>query len=209
MISRVEGKVVGTKNDGKETSIELKTVTGITYKINSTVSTIEQVENQNYLQNAEPLELFTSFHVREDQQQLFGFVTEEERDFFELLQTASGVGVRTAISALNKFQVDDLKDIIVRGDLTRLGEIPGLGKKGCQKVVLELQDKIGELPSRDLAGGTSTSNVGVLAELREALQTLGFQGDELNKMVTFGKSLLSENAELKIEALIEEVLKKR
>ena len=80
----------------------------------------------------------TSLVVREDALTLFGFAADDERDVFELLQTASGVGPRLALAMLAVFTPDALRRAVAAEDVTALTRVPGIGRKGAQRIVLEL-----------------------------------------------------------------------
>ena len=85
----------------------------------------------------------TSLLVREDSLTLFGFGTDDERNVFELLQTASGVGPRLALAMLAVHSPDALRKAVSSEDLNALTMVPGIGKKGAQRIVLELKDRLG------------------------------------------------------------------
>ena len=89
------------------------------------------------------LRLATSLVVREDSLTLFGFDTVAERDLFELVQTVSGVGPRLALAMLAVHAPDPLRTAIAGNDVTALTKVPGIGKKGAERIVLELKDKVG------------------------------------------------------------------
>ncbi len=88
--------------------------------------------------------LATSLVVREDSLTLYGFVDDDERQVFELLQTASGVGPRLAQAMLAVHSPDALRVAVATGDEKALTAVPGIGKKGAQKLLLELKDRLGE-----------------------------------------------------------------
>jgi Holliday junction DNA helicase RuvA len=85
----------------------------------------------------------TSLVVREDSLTLYGFTSDDERNVFELLQTASGVGPRLALAMLAVHSPDALRRAISTEDLTALTMVPGIGKKGAQRIVLEMKDRLG------------------------------------------------------------------
>jgi Holliday junction DNA helicase RuvA len=85
----------------------------------------------------------TSLVVREDSLTLFGFADDDERTVFELLQTASGVGPRLALAMLAVHTPNALRRAVATEDLTALTKVPGIGKKGAQRIVLELKDRLG------------------------------------------------------------------
>jgi Holliday junction DNA helicase RuvA len=90
--------------------------------------------------------LATSMVVREDSLTLYGFADDDEKQLFELLQTASGVGPRLAQAVLAVHSPDVVRRAVAGGDLATLTRVPGIGKKGAEKLVIELRDRIGPLP---------------------------------------------------------------
>ena len=85
----------------------------------------------------------TSLVVREDALTLYGFASDDERDVFELLQTASGIGPRLALAMLASFSPDGLRQAIAAEDVAALTRVPGIGRKGAQRIVLELAGRLG------------------------------------------------------------------
>jgi Holliday junction DNA helicase RuvA len=102
------------------------------------------------LRPGERARVATSLVVREDALTLFGFAADDERDVFELLQTASGVGPRLALAMLAVFTPDALRRAVAAEDVTALTRVPGIGRKGAQRIVLELAGRLG---SPGVAGG--------------------------------------------------------
>ena len=103
------------------------------------------------LRPGEQTTVFTSMVVREDSLTLYGFADDDERTLFEKLQTASGVGPRLALAILAVLSPDQVRLAVATEDLAALVTVPGIGKKGAQRIVLELKDRIGA-PSRAPAG---------------------------------------------------------
>jgi holliday junction DNA helicase RuvA len=95
------------------------------------------------LRTGERARVATSLLVREDSLTLFGFAGEDERNTFELLQTASGVGPRLALAMLAVFSPDALRRAVLAEDLAALMTVPGIGRKGAQRIVLELAGRLG------------------------------------------------------------------
>ena len=95
------------------------------------------------LRQGEQARLPTSMVVREDSLTLFGFADDDERTLFELLQTASGVGPKLAQAMLAVHGPDELRRAVAGDDLATLTKVPGIGRKGAQRIVLELKDRIG------------------------------------------------------------------
>jgi Holliday junction DNA helicase RuvA len=94
------------------------------------------------LRRGQPSRLATALVVREDSLTLFGFADDEERELFGLLQTVSGIGPRTALATLAVLAPDVLRRALVDGDLTTITRVPGIGRKGAERLVLELRDKV-------------------------------------------------------------------
>ncbi len=95
------------------------------------------------LRTGERARVATSLVVREDALTLYGFASDDERDVFELVQTASGVGPRLALAMLASFSPDGLRQAIAAEDVTSLTRVPGIGRKGAQRIVLELAGRLG------------------------------------------------------------------
>jgi Holliday junction DNA helicase RuvA len=117
--------------------------------------------------------LHTHLYVREDQLALYGFPSEDQRNLFRLLLGVSGVGPKVALAILGTFAVDDLRRAVVTEDADALTMVPGIGKRSAQKLMLELRPKL-DLPDAELPSSGS-----VVAEVREALEGLGYQAVEI------------------------------
>jgi len=102
------------------------------------------------LRTGEQARVATSLVVREDSLTLFGFADDDERAVFELLQTASGVGPRLALAMLAVHRPNSLRRAVTTGDVAALTKVPGIGKKGAQRIVLELKDRLGAPTDGDL-----------------------------------------------------------
>ncbi|MGD6750691.1 Holliday junction branch migration protein RuvA [Streptomyces sp. BH105] len=127
--------------------------------------------------------LATSLVVREDSLTLYGFADDDEKQTFELLQTASGVGPRLAQAMLAVHSPDALRRAVSTGDEKSLTAVPGIGKKGAQKLLLELKDRLGEpLGTGGPAIGTAVTN-GWREQLHAALIGLGYATREADEAV--------------------------
>ena len=125
------------------------------------------------LRRGEQARLATSLVVREDSLTLFGFADTEERDLFTLLQTVSGVGPRLALATLAVLDPDALRRALADGDATALTRVPGIGRKGAERMVLELRDKV-VAPAPAPAPSARASVGGPRDQVVEALLGLGF-----------------------------------
>lgn len=161
MIASVEGTVSALTPDGI-----VVTVGGVGLAVQTTAGTRAR------LRVGEDARLATSLVVREDSLTLYGFADDDERGLFELLQTASGVGPRLAQAVLTVHPPDAVRQALFTEDLTALMLVPGIGRKGAQRLVLELKDKPG------LAAGTHvvarTTSPGWRDTLVQALVGLGW-----------------------------------
>ncbi|MFG2939328.1 Holliday junction branch migration protein RuvA [Streptomyces sp. NPDC048282] len=134
------------------------------------------------LRMGQQTKLATSLVVREDSLTLYGFVDDDEKQVFELLQTASGVGPRLAQAMLAVHSPDALRRAVATGDEKALIAVPGIGKKGAQKLLLELKDRLGE-PIGAPAVGAPVSQ-GWRDQLHAALIGLGYATREAEEAVT-------------------------
>ena len=123
----------------------------------------------------QPAQLFTTLVVREDSLTLYGFLTDDERSTFELVQTVSGIGPRLALAMLAVHEPDGLRRAVATDDLVALCRVPGIGRKGAQRLVLELKDRLGppglvpEQASRSVASAADGRT-----QVRDALVGLGW-----------------------------------
>jgi Holliday junction DNA helicase RuvA len=127
--------------------------------------------------------LVTTLVVREDSLTLYGFADDDERAIFTMLQTVSGVGPRLALTMLAIHAPDGLRRAIGSGDLVALTKVPGIGKKGAERIVLELRDKIG-IPSGVASSGARrpvATDGG--AQVRDALVGLGWSSRQADDAV--------------------------
>ena len=134
------------------------------------------------LRTGRPAKLATSLVVREDSLTLYGFADDDERQVFELLQTASGVGPRLAQAMLAVHTPDALRRAVSTGDEKALIAVPGIGKKGAQKLLLELKDRLGEPVGAPAIGAPVTQSW--RDQLHAALIGLGYATREAEEAVT-------------------------
>jgi Holliday junction DNA helicase RuvA len=111
--------------------------------------------------------------VREEALQLYGFRNVRERAFFLWLIAVSGVGPKVALAVLSGYPVDELELAVARDDFKKFESIPGIGKKLAQRLVVELRDKVGELPPAAVGGAGGPSQSDAFLAARSALQNLG------------------------------------
>ncbi|WGW13832.1 Holliday junction branch migration protein RuvA [Saxibacter everestensis] len=148
--------------------------------------------------------LSTSLVVREDSLTLYGFSDDDARDVFETLQTISGVGPRLALAMLAVHAPDGLRRAVIDGNLTELMKVPGVGKKGAQRIVLELGDKLGIPRGIGLPGVQTAMPSAKEEQIIDALIGLGWnqkQAAEATKTVVDGAG------EESVAVLLKEALK--
>jgi holliday junction DNA helicase RuvA len=132
MIAHLRGTVAGIAPDGAVIEVG-----GVGMRVQCTPGTLATLKQGEHAQVA------TSLVVREDSLTLYGFGSDDERNVFELLQTASGVGPRLALAMLAVHSPDALRRAVATEDLGTLTMVPGIGKKGAERIVLELRDRLG------------------------------------------------------------------
>jgi holliday junction DNA helicase RuvA len=127
------------------------------------------------------IQLFTSLVVREDSLTLFGFVNEESRSLFELVQTVSGIGPKVALSILGALTPEDLSRAIAQEDIGAIEKVPGIGRKGAQRMILELKGKLSDLSHAQLYKGHQPA---WREQLSSALVSLGFSPKESDNAIS-------------------------
>jgi Holliday junction DNA helicase RuvA len=163
VISSVRGPVLSIALD--HAVIE---VGGLGFAVLATPTTLAS------LRRGDEAQLFTALIVREDSLTLFGFTDPDARQLFGLLLTVSGIGPKIALATLAVLEPDKLRGALAEGNTSMLTQVPGIGRKGAERLIIELRDKVGALTS-----GLPGPEVGpdaelVRAQVNEALLGLGF-----------------------------------
>lgn len=171
MISQVRGPVVTVGLDHAVVEVG-----GVGLAVRATPSTLAT------LRRGEEATLATSLVVREDSLTLFGFPDPEARELFELLQTVSGVGPRLALAALAVLEPAALCAAIGSGDVAVLTRVPGIGRKGAERLVIELRDKVGAIGQAAPAAQPAAAG-GLRSAVVEALVGLGFAAKQSEQAV--------------------------
>jgi Holliday junction DNA helicase RuvA len=168
MIAMVSGDAVAVTDD----SIVLL-VGGVGLQILAPVTLLAEIRV------GQSVTVHTSLVVREDSLTLFGFANANDRGVFEQLQSVSGVGPRTALAALTVFSAAELSDVVVRGDERALMKIPGIGRKGAQRLILELSGKLVVTSDEQRPpNGFGANNAGWYEQVRQGLVSLGWSAKE-------------------------------
>lgn len=178
MIASVTGQVLTLRLD----SVVVQ-VGGVGLLLQATPATLAQ------LRPGQEASLATSLVVREDSLTLFGFADADERDTFEAVQTVSGIGPRLALAMLAVHTPDGLRRAVATQDLTALTKVPGIGRKGAQRIVLELTDRLGAPVSASIDLVPAARATGPAADeawrqqVTEALIGLGWQARQASDAV--------------------------
>ena len=159
MIAHLNGTVAGVSPDGAVIDVG-----GVGLRVQCTPDTLAT------LRTGERARVATSLVVREDSLTLFGFGSEDERNVFELIQTASGVGPRLALAMLAVHSPDALRRAVAAEDLNALTLVPGIGKKGAQRIVLELKDRLGA-PGDVVGNGSAPAPRAAATSWRDQVQS--------------------------------------
>lgn len=183
MIGFLRGRIAD-----KQLNTLIVDVQGVGYEVHVPLSTFYDAGEQG----AE-ITLRIHTHVREDALQLYGFLTELERQLFERLISVSGIGPKLAIAVLSGMDSRDLLACVQRGDVARLTGIPGIGRKTAERIVLELRDRLAQLPGAapvDVAPVNGADRV--RGDLLSALQNLGYHRPQAEKAVDATLQTMSE-----------------
>lgn len=194
MISLISGVVRSIATD--KVIVE---VSGVGLAVSVTTQTSSQ------LNIGVPVQLFTTLIVREDALTLFGFLDEESRSTFELVQTVTGIGPKVALAIMGSHSPQTLAAAIAQEDISAIEKVPGIGRKGAQRLILELKGKISDFGS----GHKSSHHQPIWREqLTAALVSLGFTAKDSDSAIN---SVIAEYGETGIEPTeveLSELLKK-
>lgn len=196
MIAKLSGKLIH-----KSPEYSIIDVNGVGYRVFTPFSTfyeLPDIENQ--------VTLHTYTNVREDALQLFGFLTTDEKEIFQLLISVSGIGPKLAVNILSGITPEELKGALLNGNLVRLTAIPGIGKKTAERMVLELKDKVLKLHKEKpgvQAKPVLTSDE-VLEDAISALVNLGYKRPQAEGAL---EKVKKDNPDSDIEEMIKGALK--
>ncbi|ALX04988.1 Holliday junction branch migration protein RuvA [Aeromicrobium erythreum] len=171
MIAHVRGQVAALSLDSAVIDVG-----GLGHLVHCTPGTIAR------LRLGEQAQLATTLVVREDSLTLYGFADADERDMFLLVQTASGIGPKVALAMLAVLAPDRLRRAIAESDHAVLTSVPGIGRKGAERIVVELKDRVGPAPVAT-SGGTGGDGEPWRAQVLEALQSLGWSARDAERAI--------------------------
>jgi Holliday junction DNA helicase RuvA len=171
-------------------------VAGVGYLVRCTPATIAG------LRLGSEAQVFTTLVVREDSMTVYGFASADERDMFELVQTASGIGPKVALAMLSVHQPDALRSAIAQSDLAALTTVPGIGRKGAERIVVELKDRVG------LATGAAPTGAPAWREqVHEALLGLGWGARDAESAVDSVAANVPDGEAPDVSALLRDALR--
>ena len=146
-------------------------ISGVGYKVSIPKRLITKLSEKN-----KEAFLYIHTHVKEDTLELYGFLSKEDLNLFELLISVSGIGPKTALLIMDKGE-KDIRDAIISSDVDFFTGIPRIGRKNAQKIIIELKSKIGSLIELDLSGKME----GKTKDIIDALLGMGFKRFEITK----------------------------
>lgn len=177
MYDYLKGKITSKQlNSYRGTYIVVET-NNIGYLISTNKRTIEKIE-----ESEKEYKIYVSLAHKEDSMSLTGFLTKEERDIYNILQSVSGIGIKMALGILDEFSITELIDIMITQDFKELSRAKGIGAKVAQKIILELKDKLinwSNVTPLDVSDIKTTDvNQEAIIEVQSVLISLGYSANE-------------------------------
>lgn len=191
MIGFLTGKIISKK----PTQILLD-VNGVGYSVNISITTFEKLGGENSTAS-----LYTFLSVKEDALDLYGFSTEAEKEMFRLLISVSGIGPKLAQSILSGIQIEELKEALQVGNISRLVAIPGIGRKTAERMLIELRDKVEKLAEEFIE--VTNAKFAIKNDAVSALTSLGYNSKTAEKVV---RDILEKTPDATIEDLVKNSL---
>ena len=195
MLAYIEGRVL----ERTENSCVLVTAGGVGYEVFLPEHALASLPAQGGMAS-----FFTSFIVREDAQELFGFPSWDERQTFVLLRGINRVGARTALAILSQYRPDDLRRIVADDDAAALTRVPGIGKKTAQQIFLELKYKLKPGDGPVSLTSTAVQKPSVFRDALTGLTNLGYDEDKAGQVL---KDVLEKDPDLEVGEALRAALK--
>ena len=175
MIARLSGTLVS-----KQPPTLVIDVNGVGYEVEAPLSVFYDLP-----ESGQPVVLLTHLSVSDTAHTLYGFASEAERTLFRQLLKISGIGAKLALTILSGASGAELAQYVADRDTASLTRLPGIGKKTAERIIIELRDKLGDLPEQagGLPGGGVAAGGSAAAEARNALAALGYKPQEASRMV--------------------------
>jgi Holliday junction DNA helicase RuvA len=202
MIERLRGTIIA-----KQAPEVIIDVGGVGYEVRVPMTTIYQLPGVG-----EESILLTHFVVREDAQQLYGFVREIDRRLFRDLIKVNGVGPKLALAILSGMDTEQFADCLNRNDVNALVALPGVGKKTGERLLVEMRDKAGQwlsdvLPAQSAATSTSMVTSDIRGEAEQALVALGYKPTEASRLISAVESDDIDSSEGLIRAALQSAMR--
>ncbi len=175
MISRLSGTLVS-----KHPPLLVIDVHGVGYEVEAPLSVFYDLP-----ETGQAVVLLTHLSVTDTAHTLYGFASEAERTLFRPLLKISGIGAKLALTILSGASGAELAQYVADRDTAALTRLPGIGKKTAERIIIELRDKLGDLPepAGGLPGGGAPAGGSATAEAKNALAALGYKPQEASRMV--------------------------
>ena len=181
MYDYLKGHIISKQLNSYRGSHIVLDVNNIGYLINTGKRTIENIPPE------EEIKVYVSLSHKEDSMSLTGFLTKEERDIFNILQSVSGIGIKLALLIMDEFSITELIDIMIREDFKDLSRAKGVGAKVAQKIILELKDKlinwsnvtpvdVSDIEAKEIDKDS-------IAEVQSVLISLGYSANEAKSAI--------------------------
>lgn len=181
MYDYLKGHIISKQLNSYRGSHIVLDVNNIGYLINTGKRTIENIPPE------EEIKVYVSLSHKEDSMSLTGFLTKEERDIFNILQSVSGIGIKLALLIMDEFSITELIDIMIREDFKELSRAKGVGTKVAQKIILELKDKlinwsnvtpvdVSDIEAKEIDKDS-------IAEVQSVLISLGYSANEAKSAI--------------------------
>ncbi len=181
MYDYLKGHLISKQSNSYRGSHIVIEVNGIGYFVLTGKSTVER------LQDSGEVKIYVSLTHKEDTMSLTGFITKEERDIFNILQSVSGIGVKLALLILDEFSIAELIDIMIREDSKELSRAKGVGVKVAQKIIIELKDKLinwSNVTPVDVSDiETKEVKQEAIIEVQSVLISLGYSANEAKSAI--------------------------
>lgn len=177
MYDYIKGHLISKQINSYKGSHIVVEACSIGYLILTGKTTVERLEG------VDEVKIYVSLSHKEDSMSLIGFITKEERDIFNILQSVSGIGVKMALMILDEFSISELIDIMIREDAKELSRAKGVGAKVAQKIIIELKDKLinwSNVTPVDVCEIETATDISqnTVAEVQSVLISLGYSANE-------------------------------
>ena len=176
-------------------------VNGVGYEIEVPTSVFFELPELN-----KDLQLIIHHLVREDASILYGFRSFSQRQLFRTLLKVNGIGAKSALAVLSTMSSAEFARVINDQDIAAITQVPGIGKKTAQRLMIEMKDKVYLSELSDVSGGAQPARLGVQAEAVSALQSLGFKPQEARQIVN---KIYKDNSDLAVEDIVRMSLKQQ